>query len=179
MVTKDRIRSGFPRELFSGLPTRLGGQEALMRHALIALAATLLAVSASEAADGVPAQAEGAPVATAPAADASAVQGAATQSAAAAGAAVPGPAAKAEEAASSTVLKAPTVQPTEFKPPSGYRASKQGMETVYCTTYTPIGSRMPEKICMSREQLEEVERRSEMARRDVMKNAKVGGTSGN
>jgi hypothetical protein len=76
-------------------------------------------------------------------------------------------------------LKVATVPPPEdFKVPAGYRAVKRGLDTVYCTSSTPIGSRMPEKICYSREQLEAIERQAEANRREMYEKTHTGGTSG-
>jgi len=86
-----------------------------------------------------------------------------------------------EDAASSQpiTLKMATVPPpADFKVPAGYRAVKRGLDTVYCKTITPIGSRMPQTYCMSREQVEQIQRQAEMERQMLKEKARAGGTSG-
>ncbi len=74
-----------------------------------------------------------------------------------------------EAAASQPItLKMATVPPpVDFKIPAGYRPVKRGLDTVYCMSITPTGSRMPKTYCMTRAQVEERERQAELARRDV------------
>jgi hypothetical protein len=75
-----------------------------------------------------------------------------------------------EESASSqpiTVKMATVPPPADFKIPAGYRPVKRGLDTVYCTSITPIGSRMPKTYCMTRAQVEERQRQAEIARRDL------------
>jgi hypothetical protein len=69
--------------------------------------------------------------------------------------------------------------PAEFKPPAGYKPVKNGLETVYCKNVTPIGSRMPEKVCLTRQQLEQAEAQSELSRRAIAEKVKPGGTYSN
>jgi hypothetical protein len=113
------------------------------------------------AATAAPQQAPATPVAAAEAASAPAT----------AGVAVPPETASAEVAATQpTTLKLATVEPpADFHPPAGYRAVKSGLETIYCTDYTPIGSRMSQKVCISREQVETLLRQEEETRRDLRK----------
>jgi hypothetical protein len=92
--------------------------------------------------------------------------------------AVPAETASAAEAAGTppTTLKLATAAPpADFHPPAGYRAVKSGLETVYCTSYTPIGSRMSQKVCMSREQVEALLRQQDEARRAL---SQGGGCTG-
>jgi hypothetical protein len=89
--------------------------------------------------------------------------------------------AKAEDAGSSQpiALKMATVPPpADFKVPAGYRQVKRGLDTVYCKTVTPIGSRMPQTYCMSREQVEQIQRQAEIDRQMLKEKARTGGTSG-
>ncbi|HZF16814.1 MAG TPA: hypothetical protein VE046_12815 [Steroidobacteraceae bacterium] len=69
-----------------------------------------------------------------------------------------------------------------FKPPSGYRAKKLGANTVYCKQDTMLGSRFPTEICLTEDELREVEFRGEEMRRDKQKSSPVcggGGSCGN
>ncbi len=59
---------------------------------------------------------------------------------------------------------------------------KHGLDTVYCTTVTPTGSRLPKTYCLTRDQVEERERLAEMARRDMAQKTSgcaTGGCGGN
>jgi hypothetical protein len=97
-----------------------------------------------------------------------------------AGVAVPPETSSAEVAATQpTTLKLATVEPpADFHPPAGYRAVKSGLETIYCTDYTPIGSRMSQKVCISREQVEALLRQAEETRRDLRKGGACAGACG-
>jgi hypothetical protein len=65
-------------------------------------------------------------------------------------------------------LKMATVPPpADFKIPAGYRPVKRGLDTVYCTSVTPIGSRLSKTYCLTQAQVEERQRQAELARRDV------------
>jgi len=118
----------------------------------------------------VPQQAPATPVAAAEAASVPAT----------AGLSVPAEKATGDAASSQpTTLKLTTAAPpADFHPPAGYRAVKSGLETVYCTSYTPIGSRMSQKVCMSREQVEELLRQQAEARRDLQKGGGCTGACG-
>ena len=111
-----------------------------------------------------------APAAAAPAAAATA----ATPSVAPA--ADPAPAASAD-VSSKTVLSTAVPPPSEFKAPGGYQKVTKGLETVYCKNYTPIGSRMPEKICYSEAQLREIIKRNEANQQEMREKANAGGTN--
>lgn len=50
--------------------------------------------------------------------------------------------------------------PAEFKVPAGYKAVKRGFDTVYCKNEKPTGSRVPERVCYSREEVEAIEIRA-------------------
>ena len=162
-----------------------------MRAMLAAMAAIMLPALTAEAADSLPSQAgvatepSSASVASAAAQEAPspAVTPApvvvAARSTEAAAAATPAPAASGGEASQPIVLSLSAVPaPADFKPPPGYKAVKRGLDTVYCTSVTPVGSRLPEKVCMSREQLEAAERQAEINRRIISEKSHTGGTSG-
>jgi hypothetical protein len=67
--------------------------------------------------------------------------------------------------------------PADFKPPPGYRTVKHGLDVVYCTSITPVGSRLPQTYCMSREQIEQLQRQQEIERRQLQEKSHAGGTS--
>lgn len=74
-------------------------------------------------------------------------------------------------------LKMATVPPpADFKVPAGYRTVKRGLDTVYCTSITPIGSKMPQTFCLTQGQVIERQRQDEVARRDVAQKSNVAGT---
>jgi len=152
-----------------------------MRSTFMLVAATVLAAFAADAAEpaAVPEGQAAAPPATAPA---PAPQAAGAEPAAASGnTGATAPAAASADAAGSqpVTLKMATVPPpASFKPPPGYHAVKRGLDTVYCTSATPIGSRMPQTYCMSREQIELLRRQEEIERRLLREKTHTGGTSG-
>ena len=111
----------------------------------------------------------------APAAAAPAATAAAPSAAPVAG---PAPAAPAgADVSSTTVLSAAVPPPSEFKAPGGYQKVTKGLETVYCKSYTPTGSRMPEKVCYSEAQLREIIRRNEANQQEMRKKTNAGGTN--
>ncbi|MFO1394977.1 MAG: hypothetical protein U1F09_14555, partial [Steroidobacteraceae bacterium] len=54
-----------------------------------------------------------------------------------------------------------------FIPPPGFRTVKNGLNVVYCTTVKPTGSNLPQKYCLSREQVIELQKRQEANRREL------------
>ena len=111
-----------------------------------------------------------APAAAAPAATAAAPS--------AAPVADPAPAAPTgADVSSTTVLRTAVPPPSEFKAPGGYQKVTKGLETVYCKSYTPTGSRMPEKVCYSEAQLREIIKRSEANQQEMREKANAGGTN--
>ena len=119
---------------------------------------------AAPAAATAPAEAVPAPAAAAPAA------AAATETAAAH--AAPAAAASAAKEPEATVLSVTTPPPDpEFKVPSGYKAQQRGLETVYCRTYQPIGSRVSRTDCYTKQQVKAIEDASAAARRDIQQKA--------
>ena len=96
----------------------------------------------------------------------------------AAPAADPAPSAPAvADVSSTTVLRPAVPPPSEFKPPGGYQKVTKGLETVYCKSYTPIGSRMPEKVCYSEAQLRAIIKRNEANQQEMREKANAGGTN--
>ncbi len=65
-----------------------------------------------------------------------------------------------------------------FKPPSGYRAKKLGADTVYCKKDKVLGSIFPTEICLSEDELKEVERRGADMRVDKQRAQGVCGGAG-
>lgn len=68
--------------------------------------------------------------------------------------------------------------PADFKVPAGFQVVNRGLDTVYCTSIVPVGSRIPQTFCLTLEQLKEHQRQAEMARREVQQKASVAGTGG-
>jgi len=145
------------------------------------IAVTTLAGFIGVFADSAIAQTVQAPDAAA-AVDAAATQAPTTQSLPAdttaarsqpAATAAPGDAAAAQPL---TVKMATVPPPAEFKIPPGYRAVKRGLDTVYCKSITPIGTRMPQTVCLTQGQVIERERQEEAARREVAQKTNVAGT---
>lgn len=62
--------------------------------------------------------------------------------------------------------------------PSGYKQVKRGGKEMYCRSIVPIGSRLAEEVCFTREQLEEIASRTDSALGDIDQDIKVcsGGT---
>ena len=111
-----------------------------------------------------------APAAAAPAATAAAPS--------AAPVADPAPAAPAgADVSSTTVLRTAVPPPSEFKAPGGYQKVTKGLETVYCKSFTPTGSRMPEKVCYSEAQLRAIIKRNEVNQQEMREKANAGGTN--
>lgn len=88
------------------------------------------------------------------------------------------PAAPAATAAAPAPAEAPTVltmttppPDPEFKVPSGYKPRTQGLETVYCRTYQPMGSRVPRTDCYTKAQVKAIEEASAAARRELQQKA--------
>ena len=68
------------------------------------------------------------------------------------------------------------------KIPSGYRRVTRNGKELYCRSVTTLGSRFPQKTCFTREQLQEIQNRTESTMDDVEQGMKVcgdGETCGN
>ena len=111
----------------------------------------------------------------APAAAAPAATAAAPSAAPVAGPAPVAPAGA--DVSSTTVLRTAVPPPSEFKAPGGYQKVTKGLETVYCKSFTPTGSRMPEKVCYSEAQLRAIIKRNEVNQQEMREKANAGGTN--
>jgi len=122
-------------------------------------------VPAAPAAAATPAPAAAPAVPAAPHAAPAAAQ--------AAPAATATPAAAATEPKGAPTVLAVTTPPPdpEFKVPSGYRPQVRGLETVYCKTYQPLGSRVSRTDCYTRDQVKAIEEASAAARRELQQKA--------
>jgi hypothetical protein len=103
------------------------------------------------------------------------------ESATAAGEGTVAPASAASAAPQSepiTLKMATVAPPADFKPPPGYRVVKRGLDTVYCKSVTPTGTKLPQTVCMSQEQLEAEQRQTEASRQMLRERAHPGATSG-
>jgi hypothetical protein len=74
---------------------------------------------------------------------------------------------------------APTEGVADAKPtgkvPSGYRRETRNGRELYCRNVTTLGSRFPQKTCFTREQLQEIQDRTESAMDDLEQGMKVCG----
>lgn len=82
------------------------------------------------------------------------------------------PAAEPAAAAASESATAP--QPAG-KIPSGYRRETRNGKELYCRSVTTSGSRFPQKTCFTREQLQEIQNRTESTMDDFEQGIKVCG----
>lgn len=154
-----------------------------MRRMIVFLALAGLSggVYANDQAASDPAAAAPAPAASTatPAGPASAAAHAAPEAVAMpAAAATPAAPAAPAAAGEPTVLTMTTPPPDpEFKVPSGYKPRTQGLETIYCKTYQPMGSRVPRTDCYTKEQVKAIEQASAAASRELQQ--KAAGCVGN
>ena len=81
--------------------------------------------------------------------------------------------AKQSQAASAGPASAASVPTVEKKVPSGYRRVKRDGRELYCRSVVTLGSRFPEEMCFTREQLEEIARRTDSAMDDMERNRKI------
>ena len=121
-----------------------------------------------------PAEASAAPAPTAPAASAVPAEGASAPTAPAASA-VPAevvPASTASPASGVSVenAHAPKLSP---KVPGGYRLVKRNGKELYCKSVTTIGTRFAEQMCFTREQIAEIDERTNHAMDDFEKARKT------
>ncbi len=82
------------------------------------------------------------------------------------------PAPSADSAARAAPDNASTGKP-QGKIPSGYRRVKRGGTDYYCRSVVTIGSRLAEQVCFTREQLEEIVRRTDSTLNDMERGRKV------
>jgi len=81
--------------------------------------------------------------------------------------------AKQSEAASANSTRAASVPTVEKKVPSGYRRVKRDGRELYCRSVVTLGSRFPEEMCFTREQLEEIARRTDSTMDEMERNRKI------
>ncbi len=138
-----------------------------MRSALMMLVAALIAAfigANAEAGEVQPVQAPDSAAATSAHA---AVDSAAAQ------------AAPATAAGNPTMLKMAMVPPpADFEIPAGYRSVQRALDTVYCTSIKPVGSRIPQTFCLTRDQLKDQQRQAEVARRELAQKSHIAGSGG-
>jgi len=89
---------------------------------------------------------------------------------------VPAPevAAPTAEPAAAASESAAAAKPTS-KIPSGYRRETRNGKELYCRNVTTVGSRFPQKTCFTREQLQEMQNRTESTMDDFEQGMKVCG----
>ena len=80
----------------------------------------------------------------------------------------------AEPAATAASESATAPQPAG-KIPSGYRRETRNGKELYCRSVTTSGSRFPQKTCFTREQLQEIQNRTESTMDDFEQGIKVCG----
>lgn len=61
--------------------------------------------------------------------------------------------------------------------PSGYRLERRKGQELYCRQITTLGTRFAQKICFTRAQLEEIQRRTDSAMDDLEKGLKACGSA--
>ena len=124
--------------------------------ALLALSAVLAACSSQPTTP----QAEPAPVATAPAPEP---------------VSVPEPAISQAEPAAAPAQGAEPASPAG-KIPSGYRRETRNGKELFCRNVTTVGSRFPQKTCFTREQIQEMQDRTESTMDGFEQGMKVCGS---
>ena len=77
------------------------------------------------------------------------------------------------EVASADAAPAASVPTVEKKVPSGYRRVKRDGRELYCRSVVTLGSRFPEEMCFTREQLEEIARRTDSTMDEMERNRKI------
>ena len=121
-----------------------------------------------------PAEASAVPTPTAPAASAVPAEAVPTPTAPAVSAvpaeAAPGPAASPASGVPVETAPAPRVSP---KVPGGYRLVKRNGKELYCKSVTTIGTRFAEQMCFTREQIAEIDERTNHAMDDFEKARKT------
>jgi hypothetical protein len=69
--------------------------------------------------------------------------------------------------ASAPVAASPSTATSTKKIPSGYRRVTRGGKELYCRSVVTLGSRFPEQMCFTREQLDEIASRTEKTMNDI------------
>jgi hypothetical protein len=90
----------------------------------------------------------------------------------------PGEAATASNGtASAPVAASPSTAPSTAtstkKIPSGYRRVTRGGKELYCRSVVTLGSRFPEQMCFTREQLDDIASRTEKTMNDIDRSTSV------
>jgi len=121
-----------------------------------------------------PAEASAAPAPTAPAASAVPAEAAPAPTAPAASA-VPAEAASAPTAPAASAVPVETAHAPKLSPkvPGGYRLVKRNGKELYCKSVTTIGTRFAEQMCFTREQIAEIDERTNHAMDDFEKARKT------
>jgi len=79
------------------------------------------------------------------------------------------------EPAAAAVSESATAPQPAGKIPSGYRRETRNGKELYCRSVTTSGSRFPQKTCFTREQLQEIQNRTESTMDDMEQGIKVCG----
>jgi hypothetical protein len=84
--------------------------------------------------------------------------------------------------AASTSVAAPAAIPDPAtagpKVPAGYRIERHGGTELYCKSFVLLGSRFPEKKCLTREQIEDLEGDTESAMGEIERRIPICGGAG-
>jgi hypothetical protein len=75
--------------------------------------------------------------------------------------AVPAPAVQSSAPAAPAAAARDSAKPVQREIPSGYKLTKRNGQEVYCRSIVPIGSKLAEEMCFTREQLEEIQQRTQ------------------
>jgi hypothetical protein len=121
-----------------------------------------------------PAEASAAPAPTAPAASAVPAEAASAPTAPAASA-VPAEVVPASTASPASGVPVETAHAPKLSPkvPGGYRLVKRNGKELYCKSVTTIGTRFAEQMCFTREQIAEIDERTNHAMDDFEKARKT------
>ncbi len=90
------------------------------------------------------------------------------------------PAAGTQSASTAVAAPAATPDPAAAGPkiPAGYRMERHDGQELYCKSFVLIGSRFPEKKCLTREQIEALEGDTESAMTEMERRIPVCGGAG-
>jgi len=75
--------------------------------------------------------------------------------------------------ASAPVAASPSTATSTKKIPSGYRRVTRGGKELYCRSVVTLGSRFPEQMCFTREQLDDIASRTENTMNDIDRSTSV------